>query len=115
MDIKTTLKVKVIAWWIKGLLEPAENKRKDLTGIYLGKKLKEVIEMGEETPETKKWYSSKTMWINALTTIAGILTALNSDKGISPQTVGYLATGLGIVNMVLRMITDKPIDKGEQK
>ena len=60
--------------------------------------------------ETKPWYGSKTLWINALTGIAGVLVALNTDKGLDPKIVGYAATGLGLVNMVLRLMTDKPID-----
>ena len=89
-------------------MRPGQNKRKELTGVYLGHKLREVIKMGEEN---KKWWQSKTLIVNALTGIAGVLTALTSDKALDPQVIGYLITLLGLVNMGLRMITDKPIGK----
>ena len=108
MDIKTKFKIQAIAWWVKGLLEPGSNKRKDLTGIYLGKKLKEVLDM-EETKEVKSKWLSKTLWFNLLVGLAGLLTALTTDKGLDPQTIGYATTALGFVNIVLRFLTTQPM------
>lgn len=54
----------------------------------------------------KAWYQSKTLWANALG-IAAML--LQSEVGylIAPE---YQAAGLGLVNMLLRMVTTQSIE-----
>lgn len=63
---------------------------------------------------TKEWHQSRTLWINALTVIAMILTFV-----IDTQTVGglpfsldprWVSLALGVVNIFLRMDTTKPIN-----
>ena len=50
----------------------------------------------------KKWYLSRTLWVNALA-IVGILVF---GKELSAEQV---ATALGVINLVLRLITKEAI------
>ena len=52
----------------------------------------------------KKWYQSKTLWINALAIIGGILTALSGELA-----VGGTVTVAGVINIGLRLITKQPL------
>jgi hypothetical protein len=50
----------------------------------------------------KKWYTSKTLWVNAIAGIAGIVQAVTGSAWLDASTqVGLLA----IVNAVLRAVT----------
>lgn len=68
-------------------------------------------------PSKPLWHS-KTFWVNALTSLAGIFAALAANEQIkeNPQLVGWIFTGIGIVNVFLRLFTDQPVtltgDKG---
>jgi len=55
--------------------------------------------------ESKKWYESKTLWVNIIS-IIGIFTASKSGVEMSPEMV---TTVLGVINMVLRFVTKKEI------
>jgi len=59
----------------------------------------------------KKWYLSKTVIFNVLTTGAGILAVLESSDWImqNPQTSAVILSAIGIVNLVLRIFTSEPI------
>ena len=51
--------------------------------------------------ETKKWWKSKTLYVNVLGTI-GLILAQYTDVGITgEESVGILA----VINMVMRLIT----------
>ncbi len=52
--------------------------------------------MGNE----KKWYKSKTIWINVLIVIVGVATALADHIA-----AGGSLTFMGLVNILLRVIT----------
>lgn len=54
--------------------------------------------------ETKKWYQSKTMWLNAFAVIVGVCTAL-----VGQLQAGEVITLLGVVNIILRYITKAEI------
>jgi hypothetical protein len=58
--------------------------------------------------EIKSWWKSKTLWINALTILAGVGQQISGLNIVPPQ---YLALGLAVVNMTLRAITTQPIGK----
>ena len=60
---------------------------------------------------SKRWFKSKTLWVNTLLGIAGVITAVTADGNLNPKTVGILGTVVGFINIVLLMITDKPIEK----
>lgn len=62
--------------------------------------------------DTKKWWQSRTLIVNALTVIAGALTFLMSpDAKLDAQQVGTIGSVLGVVNVALRLVTDKPVVK----
>jgi len=54
--------------------------------------------------ETKKWYESKTIWANALAIVAGVLLTLSGELA-----AGGSLTALGVVNAVLRVVTEKGV------
>ncbi len=54
----------------------------------------------------KKWYKSKTMRTN-LTAVFGMLLAYWFE-GVSPM-VALPVVGMGILNMVLRIVTKQPL------
>ena len=56
----------------------------------------------------KEWYKSKTLWVNILTLLAMILSAIMQWpelQSIAPQ----IAVALSIVNIALRFITDSKL------
>ena len=109
MNLKERLKVEVLVFWIKGLIKPGENNRKYLTGVYLGKKLKEVIKMGENEP--KKWWASKTLWFNGIATAVGVATTV-IDSGLiaqHPKAAGAFLLTVTVGNKILRFMTDQGI------
>ena len=56
----------------------------------------------------KKWYESKTIWIGLITLIYGILKYVGIDIGeLTPEA---MSTILGIVMIILRIITNKPVE-----
>lgn len=52
----------------------------------------------------KKWYQSKTIWVNALLILGGVL----SIPGLGAPT-GTVAIAGGVINVLLRTITSQPI------
>ena len=56
----------------------------------------------------KKWYESKTIWIGLITLIYGILKYVGVDIGeLTPEA---MSTILGIVMIILRIVTNKPVE-----
>jgi hypothetical protein len=52
--------------------------------------------------DPKKWYTSKTMWVNALAVIAGIIQGVTGEAWFNAEAqVGVLA----LANMILRAVT----------
>jgi len=60
--------------------------------------------------QTKKWYSSKTMWVAIATSLVGILMAVSDSLSQSGQDTGLLVTAIGVINAVLRLISNSRID-----
>jgi hypothetical protein len=58
----------------------------------------------------KKWYESKTLWVNLVALVASITAALGVDLGLTHEAQ---ATAVGvimsIINLVLRFTTDRPV------
>lgn len=52
--------------------------------------------------ETKKWYLSKTLWINAIALITALLADIDAE--LSTMIIG-------ILNIILRFFTNKQIIK----
>lgn len=58
----------------------------------------------------KTWYSSRTLWVNAIAIVAIIAQAITGNELINAE--GQVAI-LAIVNVLLRAITGKPIKWGK--
>ena len=56
---------------------------------------------------TKRWYLSKTVWVNALVLVAGTLTYISNSEIIVeyPQVVAALTAIVGAVNVALRFVS----------
>lgn len=58
----------------------------------------------------KAWYKSKMILFNILSGIVGVGMALQSPEvGLNPQVVSILATVVTVGNVILRLVTNKPI------
>ncbi len=54
----------------------------------------------------KKWYASKTIWINALAFAAAASAAFGWDLGLTPEVQAEIAVGvMAVVNVALRFVT----------
>lgn len=58
----------------------------------------------------KPWYQSKTVWINALTLAALIISTMMQWPELQ-QYATYLTYALAIVNLVLRFITNTQLER----
>lgn len=58
----------------------------------------------------KPWYQSKTVWINALTLAALIISTIMQWPELQ-QYATYLTYALAIVNLVLRFITNTQLER----
>lgn len=56
--------------------------------------------------ETKPWYLSKTIWVNALALAGSVLIAVGFDPG---RWAEISVTVLAVVNLALRLYTGEPI------
>lgn len=54
---------------------------------------------------TKKWYSSKTIWVAIITIALGILTAVEANL-----TLGVVAIAKGVLDFLLRYTTTTTIE-----
>lgn len=60
----------------------------------------------------KKWYKSRTVWLNVATVIAGAGPLVANFTGlVSPLTYALLLTAVGIGNIALRFLSDSGIEK----
>lgn len=56
--------------------------------------------------EDKKWYLSKTLYVNAIALIAMIAQGVTGNEIISLELQGTI---LAVINMVLRLVTKSPV------
>ena len=59
-------------------------------------------------PEGTPWWKSKTLWVNVVGLAVVLVETLTQQQVI---TVQISAAVLGALNIVLRLLTDKPITK----
>ena len=58
----------------------------------------------------KSWYTSKTLWVNAIALVATLAGAFGIDLGLTPEVQTQIAVGfMAVVNIVLRLVTKKPL------
>lgn len=50
--------------------------------------------------EAKKWYKSRTLWVNGLLVVAGVAAAIADNLA-----TGGTLTAIGIINIILRIVT----------
>ena len=60
--------------------------------------------------DSKKWYHSRTLWFNVLTGVVGVSTILITEGRLSKEVASGLATFVTIGNIILRILTTKPIN-----
>ena len=58
--------------------------------------------------KTGKWFTSRTIWVGAVTLVYGIL--LFAGVVSEPFSPEILSTILGIIIIILRVLTKEPID-----
>jgi len=58
----------------------------------------------------KPWWQSKTIWVNVLTMIVDVAGRMSDVIPASAQP--YIASGLAILNIALRFLTDQPVTTG---
>ena len=60
--------------------------------------------------EPKLWYQSKTMWVGLLEVLIGVLGLVAPFLGGKIYTPeAFVLLGVGVLTIVLRQLTDKPI------
>jgi hypothetical protein len=57
----------------------------------------------------KKWYKSKTLWLNVLPVIAAVLLLATKELTLSQSAVEIVLFAWGCVNIALRALTKEPI------
>ena len=57
----------------------------------------------------KRWWKSKTIWVQFLTAAIGGLEAAQVVQVVPPGYSGHLFLGLALMNAALRFITKEPI------
>jgi len=61
--------------------------------------------------EKKKWWQSKTMWVNLLLAIAGLFMKLFPESGLdSIMNESNLILIISVINLILRATTKKAIE-----
>ena len=63
--------------------------------------------------DTKKWYTSRTVWLGLITTAVSALSLVTQNELIAqnPALVGVIGTLVGFLNVVLRLGTTTGIGK----
>jgi hypothetical protein len=62
--------------------------------------------------QSKSWWKSKTIWINAISAGIATLTALGGQAIVTdhPAIAAGLVAALGVLNVILRVITYLPVE-----
>jgi hypothetical protein len=74
------------------------------------RKTKNAVTEEVKNMETKRWWESRTVWFNVLSGLVGVITTLGeSPLAADPKVKAGFTAFVGVGNIVLRLITDKPI------
>ena len=55
----------------------------------------------------KKWYLSRTIWLQVIAVVIGGVQALQGDAWFNPE---YQVAILAVLNIIVRLITSQPIE-----
>lgn len=58
----------------------------------------------------KKWHQSKTVWFNVVFGLAAAVSAVLESGNLSAEQASVLAAVGALANLVLRFLTDAPLD-----
>ena len=58
--------------------------------------------------EAKRWFESRTLWLNAIAVALIVAQALQGQAWLDPE---YQVLIVAILNAILRLITNKPLSK----
>lgn len=61
----------------------------------------------------KSWFRSKTLWVNVVIGIVGVLVAALETSPLDPTIVGGIVSVFGAANLYLRSITTTAIGKSD--
>jgi hypothetical protein len=62
--------------------------------------------------DTKPWFASRTLWVNAIALVATLALANGLDLGLTAETQAEIVAGvLAAVNIVLRFRTNQAVTK----
>ncbi len=59
--------------------------------------------------ETKKWYHSKTIWVNIIAITLMVLVNVGLDD-VSQEIATAEASILGVINLILRLVTKQGLE-----
>ncbi len=60
--------------------------------------------------DSKPFWASRTLWINAIALVAAVTGAFGLDLGLDAETQTALVAGvMAVVNIVLRLVTDSAV------
>jgi hypothetical protein len=62
----------------------------------------------------KKWYHSRTMWVNIISITLEVINMLMANPIIPPKFAGFFTILVNVLNMVLRLVTTSPIEGVEE-
>jgi len=57
----------------------------------------------------KKWYESKTIWLNVLALIVAVAAGFGYTGELPADWVVFVPAIIAIINLILRLVTDRPI------
>ena len=60
--------------------------------------------------ESKPFWASKTLWVNAIALVAAVTGAFGMDLGLDPETqTAMVGAAMSVVNIVLRFMTKSAV------
>lgn len=61
--------------------------------------------------KAKVWYKSRTIWANIIVVVVAVGIYLQTQPGVIPEQYAvYFAAFLGALNIVLRFLSDQPVN-----
>ena len=60
--------------------------------------------------KAKKWYESKTLWVNVIVVALAALTALTNQGDLPAEWEAIVAAVIAVLNIGLRFVTNRPIE-----